>query len=135
MIKQPKVYIEELGIVAEVTAINYSDKEVEVYNKRNAAFDDPSTGFEFYSFDEVIFMENTGFDDKNGNDIFVGDIVKRTSYDGLLFYKEEVKEDYFDGSYFTASRESLEKLNRFKNKRLEVIGNIYENKEFIRSVR
>ena len=129
--KQPKAYIKEIGIVAEVTAINYSDKEVEVYIKQNAVFDDPSIGFDFYSFDEVIFMENTGFNDKKGNDIFVGDIVKRTSYDGLLFYKEEVKKDYFDGSYFTASKESLAKINTFKNNKLEVIGNIYENKDLL----
>mgnify|MGYP000896063505 CR=1 FL=1 len=76
MIKQPKVYIEELGVIAEVTAINYLEKEVEVYIKQNAVFDDLSTGFDFYSFDEVIFMENTGFKDKNRTSIFVGDIVK-----------------------------------------------------------
>ena len=88
--KQPKAFIIDLGIVAEVTKINYSDKEVEVYNKHNAAFDDPSTGFDFYSFDEVVFMENTGFKDRNGTDIHVGDIVMDDDITDLYLIKKHI---------------------------------------------
>lgn len=122
--KQPRAYIKNLDVIVDVQIINFNDEVVEVYFNDDADFVE-------YNFDEVILLENTGFNDKKGIDIYVGDIVKRTSYDGLLFYKEEVKKDYFDGSYFTASRESLAKINTFKNNKLEVIGNIYENKNLL----
>lgn len=125
--KRPKAFIKDLGIVAEVTEINYSDKEVEVYNKHNAAFDDPSTGFDFYSFDEVIFMENTGFKDRNGADIHVGDIVMDDDITDLylikkhIFYHAYTTEDV-DGEFF---------FNLNWSKDVEVVGNIYENKELL----
>lgn len=125
--KQPKAYIEELGIVADVTAINYLEKEVEVYIEQNAVFDDPSLGFDFYSFDEVVFMENTGFKDRNGTDIYVGDIVKISDkYFEVTYipFKGFVlkRENYIDGIYL-----SLE-VNADKT---SVVGNIYENKNLL----
>ena len=68
MIKQPKVYIKSLDMVLAVEVINYHEKIVEVY------FNDNSDNV-LYKFDEVILIENTGFKDKKGNFIFVGDIV------------------------------------------------------------
>ena len=84
MIKQPKVYIKSLDMVLPVEVINYHEKIVEVYFNDNA--DNVS-----YMFDEVILIENTGFKDKKGNDIFVGDIVERTRYDETCIYTEEVE--------------------------------------------
>lgn len=125
--KRPKAFIKDLGIVAEVTKINYSDKEVEVYNKHNAAFDDPSTGFDFYSFDEVIFMENTGFKDRNGADIHVGDIVMDDDITDLYLIKKHI----FYHAYTTEDVDGESFFNLNWSKDVEVVGNIYENKELL----
>ena len=125
--KQPKVFIKDLGIVAEVTKINYSDEEVEVYNKQNAAFDDPSTGFDFYSFDEVIFMENTGFKDRNGTDIHVGDIVMDDDITDLYLIKKHI----FYHAYTTEDVDGESFFNSNWSKDVEVVGNIYENKNLM----
>ena len=129
---QPRAYIKELGITVEVTAINYLDEEVEVYNKQNAVFDDPSTGFDVYSFSEIEFIYSTGVKDKNGKEIEHGDILK-TDFAGILpikfhnvygFYA--VKED--DKYWF--AEETEDEVNETLSK-TEVIGNIYENKELL----
>lgn len=127
MIKQSKVYIKSLGMILPVEVINYHEKIVEVYFNDNA--DNVP-----YKFDEVILIENTGFKDKKGNDIFVGDIVERTRYDETCIYTEEVEKDYFDGSYYTVSKRSVAKLNEFRRENLEVIGNIYENNDLWKKI-
>lgn len=130
--KQPKVYVKELGITVEVTAINYLDEEVEVYNKQNATFDDPSTGFDVYSFDEVEFIHSTGFKDKNGKEIESGDILK-TDFEAVFTIKFHsvygfyaVNED--DKCWFA---EGIEDGIEGTIPKYEVIGNIYENKDLM----
>ena len=99
---QPKVYIKSLGIELEATTINFLDREVEVYNEYNKSIEDASTGFESYFFDEVEFIENTGFKDNNGKYIYVGDTVTlddeygddykvMQDEDELTFYLEPIK--------------------------------------------
>lgn len=75
----------------------------------------------------VDFMQFTGLHDKNGKEIYEGDIVKSFFVDtdeaGNEIYKYyiiEVKYDEVLCSY---------KIDKFMN--LEVIGNIYENKELL----
>ena len=131
--KQPKVYIKHLGMIAEVTEINFLDKEVEVYNKQNAAFDDPSTGFDVYSFDEVEFIYGTSFIDKNGKEIESGDILK-TEFEDVFSIKFNnvsgfcaIKEDI---RYWLVEEDLEYELREILSK-TEVIGNIYENKDLL----
>ena len=78
----------------------------------------------------VILMQFTGLKDKNGKEIFEGDIIKAIYED-----KEEFGEVYFDE--FSASFDvrgecwlSVEDLT-CSDKYYEVIGNIYENPKLI----
>ena len=76
-------------------------------------------------------MQYTGCKDKNGKEIYEGDIVK---YDGYYVgdywtEKGQDKVEYDDGCYFGGSGE-LDSA-AINNKNIEIIGNIYENKDLI----
>ena len=92
--------------------------------------------------DEVILMQSTGLKDKDGQEIFEGDIVKRdgvkrpevvrfgewTDVDSLGY-----KEQYI-GFYFESEHEGQEWLHSVEpqfNHLYKVIGNIYENQELL----
>lgn len=96
---QPKVYIKNLNIVREVEMIDFYNKQVLAYVTGVR----PRGKTAIYSFDEVEFIENTGFKDNNGKYIYVGDIVtlEYDEYgdeykviqdeDELTFYLEPIK--------------------------------------------
>lgn len=70
------------------------------------------------SFDkEIILMQFTGLKDKNGKDIYEGDIVR----DG--FIGNEYAIEYRGGSY---------NMNSFACDKCEIIGNIHENTELLK---
>ena len=79
------------------------------------------------SFDDVELMQYTGVKDKNGKEIYEGDIV-------ILNDAEEenrcvVKYKY--GSYILVDGDLRENLSNVEDRSLEVIGNIYENKNLL----
>ena len=138
---QPKVYIKSLDKVLTVEIINFHEKTVEVYSNDNADYilNIISQIPEFFvteqfDFDEVRFLKNTGYKDKNGNCICEGDVVKYQDdgkdedLKGGIFtvIKEHSGTSYYlddNGFYITSLRDSY--------KDITVIGNIYENKELV----
>lgn len=85
--------------------------------------------------DEVILMQSTGFKDKNGTEIFVGDIVIHTQKS--INYGDVYHNDYAEvfqqqnGAYRIRGKHIYE-MDAFCNrKRLEVVGNIFENVELL----
>ena len=82
----------------------------------------------FRDFEEVELMQYTGLKDKNGKEIYEGDIV-------ILNDAEEenrciVKYKY--GSYILVDGDLREDLSNVESdKFLEVVGNIYENKNLL----
>ena len=72
-----------------------------------------------------ILMQYTGLKDKNGKEIYEGDIVKSTSIG------EEIISwvNFWDG-YFTVEGRGIAAL-AYKTYEWEVIGNIYENPELL----
>lgn len=67
-------------------------------------------------FNDFILMQFTGLSDKNGKEIYEGDIVETAGGQKLKVYFE-------DGLYFPFYVKGIDKS------KLKVIGNIYENPE------
>lgn len=78
-------------------------------------------------FDEVIIEQYTGLKDKNGKEIYVGDIVEYDFNNEVGVCKFDLYGVYFereDGDTFGTTEDML--------KELRVIGNIHENKELLK---
>ena len=143
---QPKVYIKSLDLVLQVEEMNFDINVVEVSL-------DNSIGFAQFDFDEVEFIENTGFKDKNGKYIYVGDILKFDDEFPTWDYEGEVsacggfnvaivtkEKNCITLTNFQADDGRLEEMlctrelifNELNFEYYEIIGNIYENKELLK---
>ena len=95
----------------------------------------------FMKFSDVELMKSTGFHDKNGVEIFEGDIINSGYlFKGSPFEEEdEYEEEKGVVTFFNCgfNIEFKNHINLFIDiilscEDLEVIGNIYENKELLR---
>lgn len=124
--KQPKVYVKKYDKIFDV---------IEIHFDINVVYFDDGISDEYMSldFDEVEFIENTGFKDKNGISIFVGDIVKDEScFDkNIVDLRVVKKSELFHNAYTLFEEDSKEIFDLGNQKYTEVIGNIYENKELL----
>lgn len=89
------------------------------------------TSHRYVPFNESVLMQSTGLVDKNGKEIFEGDIVKDGGEDvGVVVYDKEC------GAYglkyksnLIITFDSLDEMCDWKGS--VVIGNIYENSELL----
>ena len=83
---------------------------------------------EFYFSYEM--MQYTGLKDKNGKEIYEGDILKIKIETMSQEWQEIVK---YKSGYFTGvMRETMDGCQQENIENMEVIGNIYENPELIK---
>ena len=87
-----------------------------------------------YSFDDVELMQFTGLTDKNGKGIYEGDIVKidhpfrnRTHLGEVIWkdYGYNISDFYF--THFDYPSEAFSEGTKY----MEVLGNVYENKDLL----
>lgn len=122
----------------DILAIDYENKEIvtqQVYFE-NGLPDDRD--IYCYDFDEIELMQSTGLKDKNGKEIFEGDIVRTTRFLGRA---DEI------GGFYEYDKEFIGSVKQLEGSWVidtgsdavclwteieenEIIGNIYENKEF-----
>ncbi|CIY41298.1 phage protein [Streptococcus pneumoniae] len=114
----------------DILAIDYENKEIvtqQVYFE-NGLPDDRD--IYCYDFDEIELMQSTGLKDKNGKEVFIGDIVKCTR--GCL-HEVYLEKEY--GGTFIGGMPAVY-LKGFGDgyawtEYEEIIGNIYENPELL----
>lgn len=83
----------------------------------------------FMSFDEIELMKSTGLFDRNGQEIFEGDILY--GYAGEDFW-EIVEFDTEEGKWIRKDIWYNSKLGLSENNEfMEIVGNIYENPELL----
>lgn len=106
------------------------------YNVEYISFDDKSYGVaeedglcEEYDFNDVFLMANTGFKDKNGKYMFEKDIVEYRN----SFFKEAIR-GVVNSNKKIVSNNVIINLEGYEGNGLEVIGNIYENKELLEDI-
>jgi len=79
----------------------------------------------YYKNGEIEVMQYTGLKDKNGKEIYEGDIVQVNGRNQEVFFKD----GYFGwGQQHTGTYS----FDPFESEEIEVIGNIYENPELIK---
>ena len=133
MIPKYRVWVEtekRMVFSDDILDIDYENKEIvtqQVYFE-NGLPDDRD--IYCYDFDEIVLMQSTGLKDKNGKEVFIGDIIKCTR--GCLhevYIEKEYGGTYFGGMpavYLKGLREGYAWTEHE-----EIIGNIYENKELL----
>lgn len=77
---------------------------------------------------ECIVMQNTGLKDKNGKEVYEGDILKSA-------YSVPLQVVFEDGKFCFHNDHSTgaDILSQMRTKKLEIIGNIYENANLLTS--
>ncbi|CVL16037.1 YopX family protein [Streptococcus pneumoniae] len=114
----------------DILAIDYENKEIvtqQVYFE-NGLPDDRD--IYCYDFDEIELMQSTGLKDKNGKEVFVGDIIKCTR--GCLhevYLEKEYGGTYIGGMPAVYLKGLLSGYAWTEDE--EIIGNIYENPELL----
>lgn len=113
---------------------NEETKEIEVYE----TYEELSELFMALSLDDGFYslMQSTGLFDKNGKEIFEGDII--TNGEAVVDVKKHPTLGFYtivnDVERFFGDSTSIEHFNNdvedFSNV-TEIIGNIYENKELL----
>lgn len=115
----------EMHEVDDIVSIDIEKKQIYVktlfFNQLN-----------HYVFDAVVLMQSTGFRDKNGKEIFEGDILKVTNLSSWLevvsfnnnkamFVSKEIKREIEESPLYDLFNTDIFEV--------EIIGNIYENPE------
>ena len=82
-----------------------------------------------YEWYPCVLMQFTGLKDRDGKEIYEGDIIESDDDDG----KECFDVYFLDGSFVVHTGEEIEVLFNIDTSLFEVIGNIYENPNLIKT--
>jgi len=130
MIPKFRAWMKSLKWMCDVTNISFDSKFVDICQQGDTErYTEMSV-----EFDEITLMQSTGLFDKNGKEVFVGDIIKCTR--GCLhevYIEKEYGGTYCGGMpavYLKGLREGYAWTEHE-----EIIGNIYENPELLEAIK
>lgn len=120
-----RVWMKSLKWMCDVTNISFDSKFVDICQQGDTErYTEMSV-----EFDEITLMQSTGLFDRNGKEIFEGDIVKMSKdvYSEPTYY-EVVR--HYGGAYRLESKQHGCEL-WLRHTDCEVVGNVYENRELL----
>lgn len=132
MIPKFRAWHNELGRMMSIKNMWFQDSRIEELELNDAVMNEHITAYP----DEIELMQSTGLLDKNGKEIFEGDIVTNGSeivdikhHQTLGFYTIiDGRESFFGNSIsIEGFEEDVEEFSEIT----EIIGNIYKNPELL----
>lgn len=109
------------GYMVEVVSIDFVNKYITWDDNQYDRCDPPNKCFEIESFENIKLLQYTGLKDKNGKEIYEGDIISRQRPQGLDKTKA-IKWHAYVATGFNISKTSDNRV---------ITGNIYENPELL----
>ena len=126
MIPKFRAWMKSLKWMCDVTNISFDSKLVDICQQGDTErCTEISVEFDE---NEIELMQSTGLKDKNGKEIFEGDVLG--TKDGLLNGVVEYRSDLGMWTNSLISYNNFERLCNVAGSR-EIIGNIYENPELL----
>ncbi|HFX3789548.1 TPA: YopX family protein [Enterococcus faecium] len=139
MIPKFRAWDKKTETIQEIESISFKEKKLVIDQKSVTWFNSDY----IRNFDEAELMQSTGLKDKNGVEIFEGDVVSVSVRNGFDYLDNKVcivknSIDY-SGLVCATVDEDLEyqifNTELFEEYTYEVIGNIYENSELLEEQR
>ena len=97
------------------------------YSIQSVYIEEPNGLYGERDFDEVELMQSTGLKDKNGKEIFEGDIIKFSIDDGFYYgVDENVSVRYQLGAFYVVNGLAEYLISDINTNKIEVVGNIWE---------
>lgn len=126
MLPKFRVWMKSLKWMCDVTNISFDSKFVDICQQGDIErYTEMSV-----EFDEVDLMQSTGLFDRNGKEVFVGDIIRCTRGCYHEVYLEKEYGGTFIGGMPAVYLKGLSEGYAWTGYE-EIIGNVYENKELL----
>ncbi len=125
-----RAWVKDRKAIFEVVLINYVTKKVTYLLERVGHL----LNIRHDKFNNVELMQYTGLKDKNGKEIYEGDIVKLRANHGIGVVKYYDEWGAFVVEYIKPRQLAVLGMNYYKED-IEILGNIYQNLELYEEVR